>query len=105
MAVAKLASLMDDLPQMLIVIAARVGRLMWTYEAMPYAMILKHVGVMYQTMYCVATAMDLAPCGMGSGDSVAFSEATGMDPFTECGVGEFVLGRRPADVPRRRSAG
>jgi SagB-type dehydrogenase family enzyme len=103
LAVAKIASLMEEPPQMMIVIAARVGRLMWTYESMPYAMILKHVGVLYQTMYCVATAMDLAPCGMGSGDSVAFTEATGMDPFTECSVGEFVLGRRHRDVPPRRS--
>ncbi|PZS31265.1 MAG: dehydrogenase, partial [Pseudonocardiales bacterium] len=64
--VAKFA--MDGSPQVLIVVAARVGRVMWNYEAMAYALILKHVGVLYQTMYCVATAMGLAPCALGGGD-------------------------------------
>ena len=90
-------------PQVLIVIAARVGRLMWKYEGMPYALILKHVGVLYQTMYCVATAMGLAPCALGSGDAVAFTEATGTNPFIECSVGEFMLGSQlvgePAGAP------
>jgi SagB-type dehydrogenase family enzyme len=97
LAIAKHAALMERPPQLLIVIAARVGRLMWTYEQMPYSLILKHVGVLYQTMYSVATAMDLAPCALGSGDSAAFTEATGMDPFEECSVGDFVLGSRPVD--------
>lgn len=81
-------------PQVLIVVSARVGRLMWKYEAMPYALALKHVGVLYQTMYCVATAMGLAPCGLGSGDSRAFTEATGRSSYAECSVGEFMLGSR-----------
>ena len=78
--------------QVLIVISARVGRMMWKYEAMPYAVILKNVGALYQSMYCVATAMGLAPCGIGAGDAVAFTEATGRDPLEECGVGELALG-------------
>lgn len=86
-------------PQVLLVVSARVGRLMWKYESMPYALVLKHVGVLYQTMYCVATAMGLAPCGLGGGDAVAFAEATGRDPFTECSVGEFMLGSRHVEVP------
>lgn len=81
-------------PQVLIVVSARVGRLMWKYEAMPYALALKHVGVLYQTMYCVATAMGLAPCGLGGGDSRAFTQATGRNPYAECSVGEFMLGSR-----------
>src|SRR5262249_22329140 len=48
--------------QVLFVVSARVGRLMWKYEGMPYALILKHAGVLYQSMYLVATAMGLAPC-------------------------------------------
>jgi hypothetical protein len=58
-------------------------------------LILKHVGVLYQTMYCVATAMNLAPCALGGGDSLAFTEATGRDPLEEPCVGEFLLGSRP----------
>jgi SagB-type dehydrogenase family enzyme len=83
-------------PQVMVIVSARFGRLMWKYVSMGYALILKHVGVLYQTMYCVATAMELAPCGLGSGDSVAFAEATSLDEFTECSVGEFLIGSRPA---------
>lgn len=84
-------------PQVLLVISARVGRIMWKYEAMAYALLLKHVGVLQQTMYCVATSMGLAPCAIGSGDSAAFAEAAGRDPLDECAVGEFLLGSRRAD--------
>jgi SagB-type dehydrogenase family enzyme len=92
--VAAFSSATGAQPQVLIVIAARAGRLMWKYQDMAYSLILKHVGVLVQTMYCVATAMGLAPCGLGGGDSVAFTEATGLDPLIECSVGEFMLGAR-----------
>ncbi|RLK59481.1 SagB family peptide dehydrogenase [Actinokineospora cianjurensis] len=82
-------------PQVLIVISARFGRLMRTYEEMPYSIVLKHVGVLYQTMYLVATAMGLAPCGLGGGDAAAFTAAIGADPLMEASVGEFMLGSRP----------
>jgi SagB-type dehydrogenase family enzyme len=70
---------------------------MWTYEEMPYAAILKHVGVLYQTMYLVATAMGLAACGLGAGEATAFADATGADPLVEGSVGEFILGSRAAE--------
>ncbi|MDT0304937.1 SagB family peptide dehydrogenase [Streptomonospora wellingtoniae] len=82
-------------PQVLIVVTARFGRLMWIYEQMPYSLILKHVGVLYQTMYLVATAMGLAACGLGGGDATDFNAATGTDYATESAVGEFSLGSRP----------
>jgi hypothetical protein len=85
--------------QVLLVISARVGRLMWKYEQMAYALLLKHTGVLYQTMYCVATAMGLAPCGLGAGDAEAFTHATGRDPLEECGVAEFALNSRPLEDP------
>lgn len=84
-------------PQVLLIVAARFDRLMWKYEAMPYALILKHVGVLYQTMYLAATAMGIGPCGLGGGDPDAFAEATGLDPLREASVGEFMLGSRPAE--------
>lgn len=97
---ARMSSQQDTLPQVVLVISARFGRLMWNYEAMAYALVLKHVGVLYQTMYLVATAMGLAACGLGSGDNVHFTEATGIDPMAEDNVGEFMLGR-PRGTPRR----
>ena len=48
---------------MLITIAARFQRVSWKYAAMAYVTILKHVGVVYQTMYLVATARGLARAG------------------------------------------
>lgn len=86
-------------PQLVILLVARFGRVGWSYETLAYSLILKHVGVTYQTMYCVATAMGLAPCALGAGDSAAFAEATGLDPLGEGTVGEFILGSRPADAP------
>jgi SagB-type dehydrogenase family enzyme len=86
-------------PQILIVIAARFQRLSFKYRAMVYALVLKHVGVLYQTFYLVATDMGLAPCAMGGGDSDLFAEASGLDPLVEASVGEFALGSRAeADV-------
>lgn len=83
-------------PQVVVLVAARFGRVGWSYETLAYSLIVKQVGVTYQTMYCVATAMGLAPCALGAGDLAAFAEATGLDPLVEGTVGEFILGSRPA---------
>jgi SagB-type dehydrogenase family enzyme len=83
-------------PQLVVLLAARFGRVGWSYETLAYSLIVKHVGVTYQTMYCVATAMGLAPCALGAGDPAVFAEATGLDPLIEGTVGEFILGSRPA---------
>lgn len=85
-------------PQLLIVITARFQRLAWKYESIAYALMLKHVGALYQTMYLVATAMNLAPCGIGSGDSDLFAKVAGCNYYAETSVGEFALGSRKEDV-------
>lgn len=79
-------------PQIVLVITARVGRMMWKYESMAYATILKHVGVLIHQFYLVATAMGLAPCALGGGDSESFARSTAIDPYEEPSVGEFMLG-------------
>jgi SagB-type dehydrogenase family enzyme len=81
--------------QVLLVIAARFPRIAWKYASMAYAVILKHVGVVYQTMYLAATAMGLAPCGVGSGNADLFARAAGTDYYAETSVGEFLLGSKP----------
>jgi SagB-type dehydrogenase family enzyme len=81
--------------QVLIIIAARFQRISWKYSALAYSLILKNVGVLYQTMYLAATAMGLAPCAIGYGDSDIFSEAAGTEYYTETSVGEFLLGSKP----------
>jgi oxazoline/thiazoline dehydrogenase len=85
---------LEEIPQILIIITARFQRLSWKYESMAYNVILKNVGVLYQTMYLVATAMDLAPCALGGGDSDLFAEAAGLDYYAETSVGEFMLGSK-----------
>jgi SagB-type dehydrogenase family enzyme len=78
--------------QVLLIVAARFQRIAWKYSTMAYAATLKHVGVLFQTMYLAATAMGLAPCAVGSGDSDAFARAAGTEYIIESSVGEFLLG-------------
>jgi SagB-type dehydrogenase family enzyme len=80
-------------PQVLIVIAARSGRIMWTYEQIGYAAVLKDVGALMQTIYLAATAMGIGVCAQGFGDTAAFTAATGVDERQECSVGSVIVGR------------
>ncbi len=82
-------------PQVLLVLTARFARMAWKYETIAYATMLKHVGVIFQTLYLVATAMGLAPCALGGGGADLFGRAAGLDPLVEGSVGEFILGTRP----------
>jgi SagB-type dehydrogenase family enzyme len=82
----------EDSVQVLLILAARFARVAWKYESIAYALTLKHVGVVYQTMYLAATAMGLAPCAIGGGDADLFARAAGTDYCTETSVGEFLLG-------------
>jgi len=84
----------DAPPDVLITLAARFQRVAWKYQAMAYAVSLKNTGALYQQMYLVATAMRLAPCGLGGGDSDLFAEAAGLDYYAETSVGEFMLSGR-----------
>jgi len=92
---AHLCSQQPAYPQVLVVIAARFARVSWLYQSMAYNAILKHVGVLYQTMYLVATSMQLAPCALGAGDADLFAAAAGTDYYAESSVGEFILGTLP----------
>ncbi len=78
-------------PHVLVILAARFGRIMWKYEGLAYRLILLDAGVAMQTMYLVATAMGLGPCALGDGDSKLFARATGLDPFVEGSVAEFAI--------------
>ena len=96
---ARAAMLAPAPPQVLLVWAARFGRVLWKYESTAYATILKDVGSLLQTVYLVATAMDLAPCALGCGDSDLFAEAAGLDYLAETSVGEMALGSRAPRAP------
>lgn len=82
----------DGTPQVLLVLTARFARTSWKYEGSSYSLILKEVGVLFQTFYLLAEAMGLPACALGSGNADLFAEATGIDYLVEGSVGEFILG-------------
>ena len=81
-------------PQVVVTLTARFSRVAWKYSSIAYSLILKDVGVLFQTMYLVATAMDLAPCALDSGHADLLCEAAGLDYWQESPVGEFLLGSK-----------
>jgi len=81
----------EQIPSILFVITARFPRVSWKYRSTAYSLILKNIGTLMQTMYLVATAMELAPCANGAGDSDLFSQIIGANYLEESSVGEFVL--------------
>ncbi|MCS0604145.1 SagB family peptide dehydrogenase [Streptomyces sp. LP11] len=93
-------------PDVLITLTSRFQRLSWKYLGMAYATTLKHVGVVQQTMYVVATAMNLAPCALGNGDSAQAERILGLDRLQESPVGEFALSAAPppSEAPAGPSA-
>ena len=81
-------------PQILFTIASRHTRFGWKYSGMAYAAQLKNVGVIYQTMYLVATSMGIGGCALGLGNTDRFCTMTGLDWFEEGSVGEFMIVRK-----------
>ncbi|MEV6771203.1 SagB family peptide dehydrogenase [Nocardia sp. NPDC051030] len=79
-------------PQLVLLISARAGRAMWSYEQVAYANTLKHVGVLLQTLYLSATAMNLGAVAQGFSDTAAFTTATGVNELEECNVGSIIIG-------------
>jgi SagB-type dehydrogenase family enzyme len=84
-------------PQILITIAARFGRVSWKYSSLAYALILKDVGVLTQTLYLMATDMGLGGCAIGSINIDLFAKMTGIEFHVEGPVGQFALGRGTTD--------
>jgi SagB-type dehydrogenase family enzyme len=80
-------------PQILITIAARFGRTTWKYSSLAYALILKDVGVLIQTLYLMATDMGLGGCAIGSVNIDLFAKMTGIEFHVEGPVGQFAIGR------------
>lgn len=78
-------------PDVLISMAARFQRNSWKYQSIAYALILKDLGALYQQLYLVATALQLAPCALGAGDSDLFARLAGTDYYAETTVGEFTV--------------
>jgi SagB-type dehydrogenase family enzyme len=80
-------------PQVLMTIVARFGRVSWKYGSIAYALILKDVGVLTQTLYLVAADMGLGACAIGSVNNNVFAKMTGLPFHIEGPVGQFAIGR------------
>jgi SagB-type dehydrogenase family enzyme len=90
---AKFAMDAPAVPQVLITIAARFGRISWKYCSLAYALLLKDVGVITQTLYLIATDMGLGGCAIGTTNIDLFAKMTGIEFHVEGAVGQFALGR------------
>jgi SagB-type dehydrogenase family enzyme len=83
----------SGVPQILITIAARFGRVSWKYSSIAYALILKDTGVLMQTLYFMAADMGLGGCAIGTTNIDLFAKMTGLQFHIEGPVGQFALGR------------
>lgn len=101
---ARQAAGLEEDPPLLISVTARFGRVFWRYSGLGYALVIKHVGVVMQTLYLVSTAMGLGGCAIGSVDIEESSRILGTDWLAESAVGAFVLGR-PAEAVEADEAG
>lgn len=81
-------------PQVVLLITAVFARMMWKYPDIGLTLIYRNAGCLYQTLYLVAEALDLAPCGIGAGEELRNAHWLGLDPLVESQVGCFLLGTR-----------
>jgi SagB-type dehydrogenase family enzyme len=87
-------------PQILVTIAARFGRISWKYSSLAYSLILKDVGVLIQTFYMAATDLGLGGCAIGTNNIDLFARMTGLDFHVEGPVGQFAIGRGMQETDR-----
>lgn len=80
-------------PQALLLFTAVFERTFFKYKGTGYALICKDLGAIYQTLYLVATALDLSICGLGGTYGPAFANWIGTDPLTEDHIGSMILGK------------
>ena len=75
----------------------------WKYSSIAYSLILKDVGVLTQTLYLMATDLDLGGCAIGLTNIDLFAKMTGLEFHVEGPVGQFALGRGAKVSARRRA--
>jgi SagB-type dehydrogenase family enzyme len=83
-------------PAVVLLVTAVFERIMWKYRNLGLSLIYKDVGALFQTLYLVATALELAPCALGGGEEAENSRWLGLDPLQESQVGCFLVGTRSA---------
>jgi SagB-type dehydrogenase family enzyme len=80
-------------PDVAFIITAVFARTMWKYRNIGFSLIMSDLGCLYQTMYLVATEMNLAPCPLGKTYEELVRDWLKLNWFEESHVGTFLLGR------------
>lgn len=88
------AGMLNRDPPAVVLVTAVFARVMWKYEGIALTTIHKNTGCLFQTLYLVATALELAPCAVGGGEEAATARWLGLDPLVESQVGCFLVGPR-----------
>jgi len=81
----------NKVPRVFLIYSAKFQRVSARYRSIVYALVLKHVGVLMQTMYLVAQAMDIPCCAIGTGPCDVEREMLNTEMEVEDAVGEFAL--------------
>ncbi len=82
------------LPDVTFYVSSRFERTAWKYESIAYRLVQQDLGCLYQTMYLVATALDLAPCALGVAQCALLAKVLGIDSYSEPFIGAFTLSAR-----------
>lgn len=83
---------MNREPDVVLIITAVFARTMWKYSKIALSLIMSDLGGLYQTMYLIATEMNLAPCPLGGTHEQLVRDWLNLDWFEESHVGTFMLG-------------
>ena len=97
---ARYSAAMNQNPPVLFILSSRQLRGQWKYNGISYALSLKNVGALIQTVYLSAQAMGLGCCALGVGDISVFARATECAWLEETSVGELILGVPHSGIPR-----
>lgn len=80
-------------PDVVFIITAVFARTMWKYGKISLSLIMSDLGCLYQTMYLIATEMNLAPCPLGATYEELVRDWLNLNWFEESHVGTFMLAR------------
>jgi SagB-type dehydrogenase family enzyme len=84
--------IMNREPDVVFIITAVFSRTVWKYDRLGVSLILSDLGSLYQTMYLVATELNLAPCPIGKTEEELVKNWLKLNWFEESHVGTFMLG-------------
>jgi SagB-type dehydrogenase family enzyme len=94
----QLGTLINREPDVVFIITAVFARTMWKYKNIGLSLIMSELGCLYQTMYLVATEMNLAPCPLGGTHEELVKDWLNLNWFEESQVGTFLLGKKAKNL-------